>query len=187
MKPRLLLVALLATAIIMYASKGEAMTSAISDEFDKSRYPPNDPETVKLFSHAANVADLPQSWANDADLHWILGKESGGWVGRPNYTIPGYKDASQWRSIWDRLKTGEIWTKSTATGLGQLLTSNVKKLYPDGLDGIGDPVNEAVGFMLYISNRYGSPKVAREMYGKQGEYTNARTGQLQHKGFTEGY
>lgn len=73
-----------------------------------------------------------------------------------------------------------IGAKSTASGLGQLLLSNVDKYYPDGRKGIGDPINESVGFMRYIADRYGNPDVAREMYGRTGSYTHPEKGR-QHK------
>jgi len=157
--------------------------------FSQVQYKPYSAEAYALFTAAAAKAGVPVAWATDPDLHWIMGKESNGWVGKPNYTfgsqILGHPE--HWPAVWERLRKGEVWTKSTATGLGQLLSSNAKALYPDGLHGIGDAFNEAVGFLRYIHKRYGSPAVARGIYGQTGDYVNARTGQTQHKGFTEGY
>ena len=152
------------------------------------RFKPYSQEAYDLFKFAAVKYGLPESWATDADLHWILGKESGGWVGKPNYT---YKlrslNKNLWPDVWAELQAGIISTKSSATGLGQLLSSNAAIFYPDKLKGIGDPVNEATGFMRYIKSRYGSPAVARSVYGIKSYYTHAITKVYTKKKFTEGY
>lgn len=157
--------------------------------FDKKVYVPGSAEAIELFTEASRVAGHPEAWGSLPDLHYILMKESAGKVGIPNYTFgKGIKNQPEkWPEIWQRLRTGEIWTKSTATGLGQLLTSNVKKFYPDGLKGIGDPLNEAVGMVRYIASRYGSPSVARSVYGRTGSYKHAITGKTRTKSFKEGY
>lgn len=79
-----------------------------------------------------------------------------------------------------------IGAKSTVSGLGQLLLSNVDKYYPNGRKGIGDPVSEAVGFMRCIEDRYGNPDVAASVYGKTGNYTHPTKGR-QYKPFREWY
>jgi SLT domain-containing protein len=75
----------------------------------------------------------------------------------------------------ERRNNNPFGVKSTASGLGQLLLSNVDKYYPDGRNGIGDALNEAVGMLRYIHDRYGSPEVAGSVYGRIGKYVNART------------
>ena len=50
--------------------------------------------------------------------------------------------------------------RSSATGLGQLTGVNAEIFYPSGLQGIGDPLEEAVGMLKYIAKRRGSPKAA---------------------------
>ena len=171
------------------------------NDFRAARYVPYSPRARDLFRYAAKEAGVPSVWADDPNLHYILQRESGGYVGKPNYTFGGVTQnryASQWPALWARLRRGDVWTKSTATGLGQLLTSNVKAFYPDGLDGIGDPVNEAVGFLRYIRRRYGTPAVARAVYGKKTNYVHGMPpgpspwckGQNRsqcRKGFAEGY
>ncbi len=154
------------------------------------RYEPGSQSAIDLLTAAAVGAGLPASWGSSKAAHKILASESGGWVGRPNYTFGGVSKLAriaEWPGVWARLKAGEVWTKSTATGLGQLLTSNVQKFYPAGLDGIGDPMNEATGFLRYIADRYGSPEVALSVYGKTGYYKHGITGVTSHKGFAEGY
>jgi hypothetical protein len=152
------------------------------------RYAPYSKDAYDLFRFSAIKYGLPESWATDPDLHWILSKESGGWVGKPNYT---YKlrsiNKNLWPEVWDELRSGIISTKSSATGLGQLLSSNANIFYPDKLNGIGDPVNEATGFMRYIKSRYGSPAVARSVYGIKSDYIHAITKANCRKKFTEGY
>ena len=154
------------------------------------RYVPGSQEAIDLLTAAAVKAGLPSWWGASSAAHKIMASESGGWVGRPNYTFGPVKSVArvaEWPLVWARLRAGEVWTKSTATGLGQLLTSNAKKYYPDGLAGIGDPMNEAVGFLRYIADRYGSPDVALSVYGKTGSYKHAITGQWKTKSFKEGY
>ena len=151
-------------------------------------YPPNSQEAIDLLSNAAMNAGLPQSWGSNPDTHWIMSKESGGWVGKPNYTY-GLRllNRNSWEEIWKELKNGINKTNSSATGIGQLLASNAKKYYPDGLNGIGDPMNEAIGFLKYIADRYGSPTVARSIYNQTGKYIDAITGKEHNKTFKEGY
>src|SRR5262249_54555998 len=133
-------------------------------------YKPGSPEAVNLFREAARVAGVPESWASSQALHNILQRESGGVVGRPNYTYGSRpSDRSQWGSIHNELKNGRISAKSSATGLGQLLLSNVDRYYPNGRAGIGDPVQEAAGMLRYIQARYGSPEVAWARYNTRHE------------------
>ena len=147
------------------------------------QYSPGSPEAVALFRQGAYLAGVPIEWANSPALHWVLGKESNGWVGVPNYTYGhrwrGTGDArslseavhahrSDWSEVWNELRQGKITAKSSATGLGQLLLSNVDRYYPDGRAGIGVAEQEAAGMLAYIKDRYGSPERAQELYGKQG-------------------
>lgn len=131
------------------------------------QYPPGSQEQRALFREAAKLAGVPESWADSPGLINILKRESNGQVGRPNYTYGARaKDPSQWDSIHEELKSGKITAKSSATGLGQLLLSNVDKYYPNGRAGIGDPLQEAAGMMRYIKDRYGDPENAWRLYGK---------------------
>jgi hypothetical protein len=119
------------------------------------------PEGRAVFAEAARIAGLPPEWANSPALKSLVNAESGGIVGRPNYTYGSRaQDPSQWASIHAELKAGRITAASSATGLGQLLSSNVAKYYPKGVAGIGDPVQEAAGMLNYIKDRYGSPEIA---------------------------
>lgn len=133
-------------------------------------YRPGSPEAIALFREAARVAGVPESWASSQALHNILSRESGGVVGRPNYTYGRRaNDRSQWDDIHNELKNGRITARSSATGLGQLLLSNVDRYYPNGRAGIGDPVQEAAGMLRYIQSRYGSPEVAWARYNTRHE------------------
>lgn len=154
------------------------------------RYAPGSQEAVNLLAAAAARAGLPVEWATSKATHELMRRESGGWVGRPNYTFGAVSSvvrAAEWPLVWARLRAGEVWTKSTATGLGQLLSSNAQKYYPDGLMGIGDPLNEAVGLLRYIADRYGSPQIALAMHGATGSYVHGITGKVRTKKFKEGY
>lgn len=136
----------------------------------QATYAPGSPEARALFTEAARMAGLPPEWGNSEALHNILRRESGGQVGRPNYTYGDRaRDPSQWGSIHDELKNGQITARSSATGLGQLLLSNVDKYYPNGRAGIGDPLQEAAGMLRYIADRYGTPENAWRLYGTRHE------------------
>ena len=152
------------------------------------QYVPNSADAIALLTNAAIAAGLPESWGSDPDTHWVMDKESKGWVGVPNYTYGIRRfNRNRWSEVWDEIKSGVSSTSSTATGLGQLLVANVNKFYPDGVNGIGDPMNEAIGFLRYINDRYGSPATTRSVYGTIADYVNDRTGKTMHKGFKEGY
>jgi Putative peptidoglycan binding domain len=114
------------------------------------------PEGQEVFRQAARLAGVPEEWATSPALRSLVNHESGGIVGRLNYTY-GNRDPA---SVHAELKSGRISARSSATGLGQLLLSNVDKYYPNGRAGIGDPVQEAAGMLAYIKDRYGSPDVA---------------------------
>lgn len=165
-------------------------------------YEPNTQKAVDLLTRALRHSKLPEEWASLASTHYILSKESGGKVGIPNYTyriLPGREPEEisglkgkpeEWPTIWTAARNGIFGTykgRSTATGLGQLLTSNVKIFYPDGVNGIGDAFNEAVGYVAYLHSRYGDPDTARSVYGRIGSYVNTRTGKKMNKTFREGY
>lgn len=163
-------------------------SSSVSVSCTPQQYPPNSQKAIDLLTAAAVEIGRPASWGSSPDTHEVMRRESAGWVGIPNYTYGSRtKDRSQWCSVWEELKRGVHPTRSSATGLGQLLSSNAAKYYPNGVNGIGDPRNEAIGFLKYIYDRYGSPEVARSMHGSTGSYVNARTGKTQNKTFKEGY
>jgi peptidoglycan hydrolase-like protein with peptidoglycan-binding domain len=133
-------------------------------------YPPNSEAAYALFSEAADRAGVPRSWATSNGLHQILRKESNGRVGVLNYTYGARaRDPSSWPGVWNELKAGRVTARSSASGLGQLLLSNVERYYPSGRAGIGDPVEEAVGMLKYIKDRYGNPDNAWRRYGTRHE------------------
>jgi hypothetical protein len=151
------------------------LASADARSFDpnKSEFPtyaPGSPEQIALFEEAARQAGLPVEWASSAALQSLLEAESGGQVGRPNYTYgERSEDPSAWAAIHEELRNGDITAKSSATGLGQLLLSNVDQYYPSGREGIGDPTEEAIGMLRYIADRYGSPEEAWNQYNENFE------------------
>jgi len=131
-----------------------------------ARYEPNSDEAKQLFTAAAVYAGLPSTWASAPGLHHIMRKESDGWVGRPNYTYGRRsRQHSSWPAVHEELRRGRKTTRSSATGLGQLILSNVDAYYPSGRLGIGDPFEEAVGMLRYIKQRYGNPDNAWARYG----------------------
>lgn len=128
----------------------------------QTQYRPFAQDTIRLFEEAATKAGLPRSWASSPGLHNLLRRESHGEVGKLNYT---YGSRSE-REVHAELRAGIISARSSATGLGQLLLSNVDAYYPSGRAGIGDPLEEAVGMLRYIDARYGSPAQAWASYGR---------------------
>jgi len=149
--------------------------------YDLRRYPPRSSEAVVLFTSAARFAGLPDAWASAPELHAILEKESGGYVGRPNYQFGAFARVDQqdrWPEIWTAIqagtwrallaepyRTGPRAAQSSASGLGQLTSTNIPSYYPSGLAGIGIPLEEAIGMLRYIAARYGSPERAWARYG----------------------
>lgn len=158
----------------------------INEILSQKSFRPWSKEAVVLFTAAAQVANLPKDWWGWETIHRILARESNGWVWRLNYTI-------QWMSPDDfkqransSMSNNPIWTRSTASWLGQLLLSNVDKYYPDGRRGIWDALNEAVGMLRYIQDRYGNPDIAWSVYGRIWDY-NHPTKWYQRKQFKEWY
>jgi hypothetical protein len=171
-----------------WAALGLGVLGMANDVQQLAQYKPNSPELTALLAAAAAQAGLPISWASDPATHELIRRESGGWVGRPNYTIPNASNKSAWPSIWMQLRSGaKIAGASDAAGLGQLLPSNMDAFAPSGRRGYGIALEEAIAFLRYVYQRYGSPTVAVSMHGKLGKYTNARTGIVQNKTFKEGY
>ncbi len=135
-----------------------------------ARYRARAPETVALFREAAAIARVPDRWATSEDLHRILERESGGFVGRPNYTFGTLSThPAMWTIVHAELILGLKTAKSTATGLGQLLVDNVEEYYPSGRRGIGKPIEEAVGMLRYNAARYGTPTLAWARYSRNHE------------------
>ncbi len=146
----------------------------------KKHYKPHSQEAIDLFKLAAKCYGLPEEWAESKGLHNILYRESRGWVGVPNYTIKtedGKMAKNQGRKVWERihrqlkngsLRPGSDRAISSATGLGQLLSYNAKAHYPLGLEGLGNPLAEAMGMLSYINSRYGTPENAWKKYKKSG-------------------
>lgn len=151
------------------------------------RFTPWERDTIILFKIAAKIWWLPESWAENQNLHYILWKESEWMVWRLNYTI-------KW--LWtDRFKElvlskpknrNPIWAKSTASWLGQLLLGNIDIYYPSWRNWIWDPIEEAIWFMRYIKERYGNPDIAKSIYWKIWHY-NHPTKWRQYKWFREWY
>lgn len=152
----------------------------------KEKFTPGSKDAQVLFLAACQAANLPKDWCNKESLHRILSRESNGMVGRLNYTIKWHSVESFKEQALSSTKNNPIWTRSTASGLGQLLLSNVDKYYPDGRKGIWDPLNEAVWMLRYIKERYGNPDVAWSVYGKIASFDHPQTGR-QHKWFAEWY
>jgi len=162
-------------------------------------YPPKSVKAIVLFTAAAKQAGLPAEWGKAEGLHYILGKESGGYVGRPNYQfgeLAHVRNRAEWPRVWraiqadtwrgilaEPFRSGDRGAQSSATGLGQLTVTNIKsgKYYPSGVKGIGIPLEEAIGMLTYIKDRYKTPELAMASYGKP---INAATGGPKSK---EGY
>lgn len=155
------------------------------------QYPPFARTTEALFMSAARAINAPLDWATDPGLHQILHKESDGWVGRPNYQFGELAKISRqadWWMVWDAIRrnawrqmladqyaNGPRDKQSSATGLGQLTVTNIDRKGPDGVHGlyypsgrvgIGVALEEAIGMLAYIRDRYQTPALAWSSYGR---------------------
>lgn len=152
----------------------------------KDKFTPWSKDAQVLFLAACQSANLPLDWCNDESLHRILSKESNWVVWRLNYTIKWHTPESfKWEAV-NSTSNNPIWARSTASGLWQLLLSNVDKYYPDWRSGIWDPLNEAVWMLRYINDRYWTPDIAWSVYWKEWSYDHP-TRWRQHKWFAEWY
>ncbi len=141
-------------------------------------------ECKVLFRNACKFAGINEDWASSDAIHKILQNESGGYVGRLNYTL-GNMGLEEFK--WIALSWERVPARSSASGLGQLLLSNVDKYYPSWRNGIGNPLDEAVGMIKYIQDRYWDPQTALSVYWKVWDYTHASTWKMLSKTFKEGY
>ncbi len=152
-------------------------------QYQDEQYKPYSDEAKRLFAAAAPYAQVPATWSTKRELHRLLEKESAGWVGIPNYTygqgnaakrfgsdISKPRNRDRWVLVHNELKQGIVGARSTATGLGQLLLGNTKKYYPEQDRGIGDALNEAVGFLAYVKDRYRTPERALAFHDDKGWY-----------------
>jgi hypothetical protein len=197
MEPMTLLL-LLGVPILLKAGGGDGAPTA------GERYKPGGKGQQLLFEEAIRWANaepdhlgrkysIPLSWATDRDLIWLLNRESGGYVGRPNFQwalwlypnlskSEGRKKLKEnpqdWPRVWNVFKNNpgkkSSWLLnnvadvpglvSTAVGLGQATTPVIQANYPNQEQGVGDALEEAVGMLRYIKNVYGSPGRARDCY-----------------------
>jgi hypothetical protein len=109
------------------------------------RYSPGSMDLTALLSSCTKEAKVADSWASSPYAHKLISSESGGWIGVRN-------------------------KKSSASGLGGLIRSNVKVDYPSGSWGIGNARNECVGFLKYTKRRYGTLEKAWEFHERKGWY-----------------
>lgn len=151
-------------------------------------YTPGSEDAMRLFERAAARWSLPVSWGRSPALHAIVANESGGWVGRPNYQFGDLSQTDRvdlWPTVWHaiaddtwRSLLAEPWRskprgeQSSATGLGQLTSTNIRtgRYYPAGVAGIGVAEEEAAGMLRYIAERYGSPDAALAHGMKSGKW-----------------
>lgn len=158
------------------------------------KFVPGSKETQQLFTCAAIMAWLPKEWGTNENLHNILQNESAGIVGRANYTLTNSGISGQglkYKAIENSNLAGKniasvVGVSSTAVWLWQLTLSNEHYL-PHGRSSIGIPLEEAIGMLRYMKDRYGSPDVAWSIYGKMWYYTHADTWKSIPKEFKEGY
>lgn len=143
-----------------------------------AQYPPGSIEAIRLFRKASARANVPEEWALSSALHEIMRRESKGYVGRPNYEFSDNRRSnpprSEWQAIQNAVKNNpqkdhKVVYKgrpilSSATGLGQLIQTNVDVDYPSGRNGIGVPLEEAAGMMTYIKRVYKTPENALACY-----------------------
>ncbi|NIR02815.1 MAG: hypothetical protein GTN78_21865 [Gemmatimonadales bacterium] len=173
----------LAALLLVWSRRAKASRPErlVYPAWEPQRYVPGSSEQVALFEQAAPVAGVPTSWASNRDFITVLRRESNGWVGIPNYQYGDFsRDRDKWPQVWAELRSpgyecpkkveGVTGKFTCATGLGQMIPSNVDAYYPDGRAGIGDALNEAIGMLRYIKARYGTPSAARAFHDEHGWY-----------------
>lgn len=169
---------------------------AAAGRYTSVRYIPRSADAITLFTSAARGAGVSDTWAQTGNpegdaLHQIVANESNGWVGIPNFHFgpaASTSNAENWPQIWRAIQAG-TWRNlvlpqykdnpSSATGLGQLTSTNIKltnpdgsfKYYPSGLMGIGVALEEAIGMMKYIKDRYSHPVAALAFGMKSGKWS----------------
>lgn len=178
MTPALAIAAGVGLAVLVARRRGGVPGVTYTSSFRDRHYPPFAGKTVALFREAARRANLPEAWASAEGLHRTLEAESGGHVGVLNYQFEEMgldkRSAQDQARVFGRMRDADRRgiapgsamrrhvgvRSSTATGLGQLVSSGVDRYYPDRFDGLGDPMNEAIGMLRYIAARYGDPDTA---------------------------
>lgn len=144
----------------------------------------------ELFTYAAMIDWLPIEWWQHKWLHYILEKESRWIVWRPNYEME--RRHITWQDIkkvntnisWENI-ANSIWVPSTATWLWQLTMENEKYL-PNWRASIWVPLDEAIGMLRYIKDRYWDPDIAFSMYWRVWSYIHPTKWRLP-KNFREWY
>lgn len=135
-----------------------------------------------------------KSWGTNEWLHYILSHESDGIVWRENYTLKNtwvhWKEMKEravkrWDLNGEQLAAREFNVVSTAIWLGQMTMSN-EHLLPNGRNSIWIPLEEAIGMLQYIRDRYGHPDIARKVYWVTWHYTHPIKW-VQYKSFNEWY
>ena len=189
------------------SSTGRLGTQADWDVFSPGVvYPPGSIQIVELFTEAARRAGHPLEWGSlpglvgssrDIPGGGVVSRESGGVVGRLNYTWRRSSNTSVFdlpvkapegeRPSWEEKQPQNIeyairWIQdaprgykdddieegvrlppginSSAIGLGQLLSSIGYEHMPEKYNGYGIPMQEAIGMLNYIKDRYGHPNSA---------------------------
>lgn len=148
---------------------------------EQEQYEPGSESWDTLFTRAAELAGVSSWMENDTSRQAlediftgggeVAGENPGGWVMQPNERYGSRnrpENRAEWPEIRDELREGRIEgqdhvrrsARSSATGLGQLLVSNLDAYAPGGRASMGDPLGEAIAMLEYIKDRYGSPEKA---------------------------
>lgn len=164
------------------------ITQDLIDKISKiKKFRPLSKEAITLFTIACRIANIDESWAINPYLHKILSNESAWVVGILNYTIKWISMSEYKEKVLNSNKKNPIGSKSTASWLWQLLLSNIDQFYPNGRKWIWNPIEEAVGFIKYIEDRYWNPDIAMSVYWKKWSYIHSITWKQQYKWFKEWY
>ena len=141
----------------------------LQEIYQTEKFPPYSELAIKLLTIAARVAGLPESWAKNKNLHFILDKESKWEVLVLNHTLKS-KNISKEEFKEKAISWESIWTKSTASGLWQLQLANVDAYYPNWREWLGDPIEEAVWLLKYVKDRYSTPEKAASFWRRNKHY-----------------
>ena len=155
-----------------------------SEAFRDSIYPPRESKTVELFTEAARQLGYPLEWGQvGSGLHYVLDRESDGYVGLPNSAS---RHRGEWPQIWAAAVSAARGSDYSVEanpygteyiGLGQVGVSLSRSAggwpgwegwsaenLPRGPKSLGVPLEEAVGMLRYIEGKYGTPDHAKRWY-----------------------
>jgi len=149
-----------------------------SELFTKARYEPFSRDAIALFTEAARLLGPEyDGWGSARGIHFVMGEESSGYVGIPNSAPRPYNPAD-WRNVWAQARAlnpnanpygteyiglGQLGPDSEGWGVWGTAHGSVRHM-PRGPASYGVALEEAIGMLRYVKDRYGTPEVLDQWY-----------------------